>query len=204
MKRLEMIASLVTKDASVIDIGTDHAYLPIYLYKNNITKNVVASDISAKVLEYTKKNIKEAGLIDKIKVVQSDGFKNITDTFDEGVIAGMGTHTIIDILKHGNIPNSLIISSHNNLYELRSFMQDFGYKIINEVVAYENDEYYDIIKYQKGRDNLSKEELMIGISKDKKYLAFLKDKYQKLYDLSKKEIYFEYINAIGKIQAKKN
>ena len=38
MKRLEMIASLVTKDAKIIDIGTDHAYLPIYLYKNNITK----------------------------------------------------------------------------------------------------------------------------------------------------------------------
>ena len=33
--RIEKIASLVYKDASVIDIGTDHCYLPIYLYKNN-------------------------------------------------------------------------------------------------------------------------------------------------------------------------
>ena len=36
MKRIETLASLVDKDAYVLDIGTDHAYLPIYLYKNNI------------------------------------------------------------------------------------------------------------------------------------------------------------------------
>lgn len=46
MKRIETLASLVDKDAYVLDIGTDHAYLPIYLYKNNITKSIVGSDIS--------------------------------------------------------------------------------------------------------------------------------------------------------------
>ena len=41
MKRIETLASLVDKDAYVLDIGTDHAYLPIYLYKNNITLEIV-------------------------------------------------------------------------------------------------------------------------------------------------------------------
>ena len=36
-KRLKTIADLIPKDSSVIDIGTDHAYLPIYLYQNNIS-----------------------------------------------------------------------------------------------------------------------------------------------------------------------
>ena len=46
MNRIKAIASLVDNDALVVDIGTDHAYLPIYLYENDITKNIVASDIS--------------------------------------------------------------------------------------------------------------------------------------------------------------
>ena len=78
-KRLQAICDLVDKNKSVIDIGTDHAYIPIYLYENGITNNICASDISRKVIEYAKKNIIAHHLEDKIKVVVSDGFKNICD-----------------------------------------------------------------------------------------------------------------------------
>ena len=55
-KRMQAIAKLVNKDEKVIDIGTDHAYVPIYLYLNNITHNITATDISKKVLENTYNN----------------------------------------------------------------------------------------------------------------------------------------------------
>ena len=58
-KRLKTIASLVTPQKKVIDIGTDHAYLPIYLYLNNITKNITASDISPQVLEISLNNLQK-------------------------------------------------------------------------------------------------------------------------------------------------
>lgn len=199
MKRLETIASLVTKDAKIIDIGTDHAYLPIYLYKNNITKDITASDISLNVLEYSKKNIDKAGLSECIKLVQSDGFKNLIDTYDEAVIAGMGTNTIMDILSFDSIPNSLIISSHNNLYELRAFMQNLGYKIVKEVVVKEKDSYYDVIKYEKGIDNLSKEEILFGTSNDKEYYKYLLNKYKVLYQKSQNEKYALYISLLEKM-----
>ena len=69
MKRIETLASLVDKDAYVLDIGTDHAYLPIYLYKNNITKSIVGSDISKNALEYAKTNLVKYGLENKIKLI---------------------------------------------------------------------------------------------------------------------------------------
>lgn len=199
MKRLETIASLVTKDAKIIDIGTDHAYLPIYLYKNNITKDITASDISLNVLEYSKKNIDKADLSECIKLVQSDGFKNLVDTYDEAVIAGMGTNTIMDILSFDSIPNSLIISSHNNLDELRAFMQNIGYKIVKEVVVKEKDIYYDVIKYEKGIDNLSKEEILFGVSNDKEYYKYLLNKYKSLYQKSQNEKYALYISLLEKM-----
>ena len=62
MKRIETLASLVDKDAYVLDIGTDHAYLPIYLNKNDITKSLVGSDISKNALEYANTNLVKYGL----------------------------------------------------------------------------------------------------------------------------------------------
>jgi len=199
MKRLEMIASLVTKDAKIIDIGTDHAYLPIYLYKNNITKNVTASDISENVLLYSKKNIDKSGLSEFIKLVQSDGFKNLVDTYDEAIIAGMGTNTIMDILSFKNIPDSLIISSHNNLDELRLFMQKIGYKIVKEIIVKEKNIYYDVIKYKKGIDNLTEEEILFGVSNDKDYYKYLLNKYNGLYQKSQNEKYKLYISLLEKM-----
>ncbi|MEG1506568.1 MAG: class I SAM-dependent methyltransferase, partial [Bacilli bacterium] len=113
--RIISLACLVDKDSSVLDIGTDHAYLPIYLIKNNICKNVTASDISKNVLEYSKKNIIKYNMEDKIKLVLSDGFSNITDEFDIAVIAGMGFNTIKKILDTDKLPNKLIIQCNNDL-----------------------------------------------------------------------------------------
>lgn len=198
MKRIEAIASLVTKDAYLLDIGTDHAYLPIYLYKNNITHNLIASDISKNVLENTKKNIAKSGLNGKIKLALSDGFKNITDDVDEAVIAGMGTGTIKKILDTKKLPNSLIICSHNNLYELRLFMQNIGYRIEKEIICYDKKIYYDIIKYKKGREILREDELLLGKISDYDYLSYLKDKYINILNKSSDPKYKKFLDIIEK------
>ena len=109
--RLQTIVDLVPKNSKVIDIGTDHAYVPIYLYLNNITTYITATDISSHVLKQSYSNLKKYNLENKIKLIQSDGFKNITDTYDLAIIAGMGTHTIIDILTSKNLPKTLITIS---------------------------------------------------------------------------------------------
>ena len=107
--RLKTIASLVDPHLSVVDIGTDHAYIPIYLVEFNIKNNVLAADISEKVLKSARENIKKHGLEDKIKISLSDGFTNIDETYDIAIISGMGTSTIKEILNAPNIPNTLIM-----------------------------------------------------------------------------------------------
>lgn len=200
MNRIEALASLVDKDASVLDIGTDHAYLPIYLYKNNITKNVVGSDISSQVLKYAKNNLKKFALEDKIKLILSDGFKNIQEKYDMAVISGVGTETIKKILDSDIVPNKLIISSHKNVPDLREFMKKINYKIKKEIVIIEKNIYYNIIKYEKGKDNLNKYDLLVGLSNDEDYKKYLLSKYKKLYEKSKSTKYLEYINIIERKQ----
>lgn len=200
MKRIETLASLVDKDAYVLDIGTDHAYLPIYLYKNNITKSIVGSDISKNALEYAKTNLVKYGLENKIKLIVSDGFKNINETFDIAIISGVGTQTIKKILDYNNLPNKLIISSHKDVLELRKYMQNIGYKIIEEKIVYENEKYYDLIKYEKGYDNLDEYSLLVGLSNNIEYINYLKDKYKKLYNKSHDKKYLEYLSIIERKQ----
>lgn len=200
MNRIKAIASLVDNDALVVDIGTDHAYLPIYLYKNDITKNIVASDISSNALLFAKNNLEKHNLRGKIKLVVSDGFKNLDECFDIAIISGVGTETIKKILDNEVLPNKLILSSHKNVSDLREYMFKIGYKIEKEIIVYENNIYYNIIKYVKEKDNLSKYDLLVGLSNDINYKKHLLNKYKEIYEKSHDKKYLEYINIIKRKQ----
>lgn len=200
MNRIEAIASLVDNDALVVDIGTDHAYLPIYLYENDITKNIVASDISSNALLFAKNNLEKHNLRGKIKLVVSDGFKNLDECFDIAIISGVGTETIKKILDNEVLPNKLILSSHKNVSDLREYMFKIGYKIEKEIIVYENNIYYNIIKYVKGKDILSKYDLLVGLSNDINYKKHLLNKYKEIYEKSHDKKYSEYINIIKRKQ----
>lgn len=197
--RIEAIASLVDKDAYVLDIGTDHAYLPIYLYTSNITHRIIASDISENVLKYSLNNLKKYSLDKKIELVKSDGFKNIKDNVDIAVIAGLGAATIIKILNEALVlPNTIIISSHNDQELIRKYMNNSGYIISKELVIKDNNIYYNIIKYIKGNEILTNDELLFGKSNNKEYFKYLLKYYEDLFNKSHKDIYHDYILAIEK------
>ena len=170
--RLEAVASFVKENSKVLDVGTDHAYLPIILSKSGKCQSIIASDVSKNALSYGKANLKKYH-ITNVKLVLSDGLKNISDKYDTLTICGMGTHTIIDILKSGYLPKNIIISSNNDLYTLRCYLNSIDYKITKEEIIYENGKYYDIISYEKGKEKLSYYQKMYGKSYDKKYLKYL-------------------------------
>ena len=178
--RLLAIASLIDKGSSVLDVGTDHAYLPIFLSQNKKCKSIIASDVSSNALKIAKDNLKKYHIND-VKLILSNGLDSINKDYDTIVLAGMGTSTIIKILENKKLPNNLIISSNNDLYKLRNFMNSIGYKIINEIIVYENKKFYDIIKYQKGKEKLSYYKKMYGKSNDKNYFKYLLEKDRLIY-----------------------
>ena len=178
--RLLAIASLIDKGSSVLDVGTDHAYLPIFLSQNKKCKSIIASDVSSNALKMAKDNLKKYHIND-VKLILSNGLDSINEDYDTIVLAGMGTSTIIKILENKKLPNNLIISSNNDLYKLRNFMNSIGYKIINEIIVYENKKFYDIIKYQKGKEKLSYYKKMYGKSNDKNYFKYLLEKDRLIY-----------------------
>ena len=177
-ERIKVLASFINKDDIVLDVGCDHGYLSIYLKQNNLCKCVYASDISENALKQAQTNFKKYHL--NIKSFVSDGFNNININFNTAVIAGMGTSTILNILNNKKAPNKLIISSNNEHFKLRKNLNKLGYILIKEKIILEKNHYYIIMLYLKGKQSLSKKELLFGISNNKEYYNYLLNKNREL------------------------
>lgn len=173
-KRIKAIASLVDKEATVLDVGTDHGYLPVHLVNEKIVKKAYASDVSENALNCAKENIKNSGL--NIKTILSDGLKEIDCKFDTLVITGMGFNTIKSCLESGVLPNCIILQSNSDHYLLRKYMMKRGYFIKKEITLLDKNIYYVIIKYVKGKEILSKKYLLFGKSGNFDYYKYLLEK----------------------------
>ena len=148
MDRIELLASLTKGSNSLLDLGCDHAYVLTLAIKRYGVKTGIASDISDGPLNMARDNILKSGLIDKIKIIKSDGFKNINENFDTCIIAGMGGLLIKDIIENGidKLDNAkLILEPNNNREELRFFLNKNNFMIIDEYAIYDSNKYYEII-----------------------------------------------------------
>lgn len=166
-KRLENIANLVERGKSVIDIGTDHGLVPLYLAKNNISKDIIATDISAKSLKKLEDKL-DKNLENIIKTEVCDGLDGIDIKENQiAIIAGMGAITIIDILSkdidkvrkleyvicEGNIGNE----------KLRKFLNENNFIIDRDFLIKDGRKHYDIIRFKNGSDRkLSLGEIYFG------------------------------------------
>lgn len=171
-KRLKTIADLIPDNSRVIDVGCDHAYLSIYLSREKNCR-CIASDVNENALENAKNNKRKYN--SDIEIVLTDGLNGIDISNDDYIIiAGMGTTTICNILKDKKLSNNIIISSNNQLYELRKFVVELGYYISEEIFVEDYGKKYVIIKFIKGIKKYSKKELEYGpiVSKDINYLSY--------------------------------
>ena len=140
---------MVDKDDIVIDIGSDHALLPIYLIKNEISKLSYAIDNKIGPLNRAIKNIKEYDVQDSVIPILSDGFNNLSNIeYDTVTISGMGGDLIKEILDNPIYKKNkkLILEGNKAQNRIREFLMNNNYKIIDERIVYENNIYYFIIK----------------------------------------------------------
>ena len=160
-KRLSLIISEI-KEKNIIDIGTDHALVPIFSSQKGIIKKAIASDIKIGPLKIAEKNIFDNGLESQIKIILSDGFENqaFNNIFAHekicGIISGMGGLVICEIInalktKLFNM-SQLILQPQNNIYYVRKKLHELGFMIYNEIFFCEKKKFYNIITAFRGHD----------------------------------------------------
>ncbi|MBO7250377.1 MAG: SAM-dependent methyltransferase [Clostridia bacterium] len=166
--RLLAAADLVRPMATLADVGTDHAYLPIYLCKLGKIRSAIASDINEGPVERAKINIASHSLARKISVKLTDGLSGLREySPTDIVICGMGGELIISIISAAEWTKDkslrLILQPMTHADKLRAYLIGAGFSIIEERLAKEEKVYQIICAEYSGESaEYSPIELIFG------------------------------------------
>lgn len=148
--RLMKIAGMIQKGDRVADIGTDHAYLPVFLIREGIASFAYACDVADGPLLNAKANI-ERLKAKNIELRKGDGLNAVkpqeADTF---IIAGMGGDLIIKILSDcdwiKNERYELLLQPMTSVEDLHAFLMKNGFEIKEEQAVISASRVYSVIK----------------------------------------------------------
>ena len=138
--RLQMIADEIKQGETMADIGTDHGFLPLYLWENGISPYVIMCDISEPSLAKAKASAGAYQFGRELDFRAGDGLKILkSGEVDAVVIAGMGGLLIRDILAADREKTcsfgKFIFQPRNHAADLRYWLVSNGFRIVkNQLV----------------------------------------------------------------------
>lgn len=170
--RLRMVGELVPPGVRLADVGTDHAYLPAALILEGKIPWAVAADLRQGPLARARETVRQAGLTGRVAFRLCDGLTGVRpDEVDAVVIAGMGGETIAAILaaapwvRERDVP--LILQPMSSFPDLRGWLRDSGFRILEERLAQEGETLYTALLVRAGEmEPLSPAELWAGKNTD--------------------------------------
>ncbi len=157
-KRLQAVADMVCGPCRLLDVGTDHGYVPIYLVQAGIASRALAMDVNRGPLQKAEENIAAWHLEDRIATRLSDGLA----AFEHGeadslVIAGMGGLLMRDILAAGRSEGKLsgfkemILQPQSDMDVVRRTLHGWGYYIDREDMVIDAGKYYTVLHVVAGQ-----------------------------------------------------
>lgn len=205
--RLLSVAEMVPPSRCVVDVGTDHGKLPVWLVKRGIAESAIVTDISAASLKKAEALIRAHGLEDMIEARVGDGLSVIhPGEADTVIIAGMGGVLIRDILKSApqvtSTVKTFVLQPMKSQGLLRKWLVDNGYAIVDESLAREKDKFYEVMVVQQGKQHIHHDVYYdIGYMLIKKQHPLLKEFIE--YKMAKTAAIIEQLESRGTPDSKK-
>lgn len=161
--RLEKIAAMVPQCARFADIGTDHGYLPLHLFRIGRIGFAELTDISAPSLQKAVSLMEKCGYSDRCAFSVGDGCRALSEKPDCAVIAGMGGMLISKIVTEGrDMLSRVIVQPNLDVPKVRRALVEAGFCIVDEAFAHVGRRHYVIVCAEKGRAEYSPEEYEVG------------------------------------------
>lgn len=150
-KRLQAAAGLISEGNRLVDVGTDHGYIPIYLVQHKKIPSAIAMDVKKGPLSRAEEHIKQAGLSAYITCRLSDGLKELKPgEGDSLLLAGMGGNLIVRILKES--PETLAFFREVALQPqsahglVRKTAEALGWRTQKEDMVFEDGKFYPMLR----------------------------------------------------------
>ena len=198
--RLLKIASLVSDGKKIADIGTDHGYIPVYLLKEGKVPFAVLADVNKGPLDNAHKEVIQNNLLDKVDLRLGLEILEIGEV-EEVIIAGMGGILISELLEAkkevAHNVEKLILQPMQAQEELRYYLLNNGYEILEEVLVREDFRIYEIIvaKYT-GKNTIIEDEIYYEVG-----IKLLENKDSLFNDFIEKKIK-TYSSIVNKLEGK--
>lgn len=162
-KRLKSIANYVQQGAKIIDVGTDHGFIPAYLAQNHLANFIVATDLRNGPLKRALDTAKEHGVQEKIEFILTDGLHGIDGKdIDTVIIAGMGGETIYSILEEApwikDVKPRIILQPQSKIDILSIWLHKSGFCIADASLVSEDGKIYLI--------------MLVGVTDQKQFVSY--------------------------------
>lgn len=164
--RLQLLADQVPPGARLADVGTDHAYLPVWLRLHGRVVSAIACDLREGPLARARETGRAYGA-DGIDFRLGDGLSVVSpEEADTIVIAGMGGENIAAILEQApwtaDGVHRLLLQPMTRAEALRRFLMDYGYAIRRETLVRDRGTLYPVMEAAGGEMTLSLGQLYGG------------------------------------------
>lgn len=147
--RLARAFEMVPECRVCADIGADHGFLSAQLLMSGRVQRMHICDISAPSLDKARRLFAGDALESRAVFGVGDGLAPVDEPLDACVISGMGGETMIgimrrgmDVIKHA----TLILQPNVDPDEVREFLYDNGFCVIDEDLIFDGKWWYFIIK----------------------------------------------------------
>ncbi len=156
-ERMKGIINLLPKSEIIIDIGTDHAYIPEEIIKRNLAKKVIATEINESPYLKAKEYVERNSLDGFIEIRKGDGLHVVnSEELEVLIIAGMGGLLINRIIEENKFKfsqgDTLILQPMNAVDKTRKFLEHNKFEIVDENLCKEDYHYYSVIKAKFNSD----------------------------------------------------
>lgn len=146
-ERLQLVADFLDPCECFADIGTDHAYLPVWMLQNGKARYAVAADINPNPLKNARNTLAQYGFAEQIELRLSDGLQNIAP-WEVGAVAvaGMGGNQIADMISGTpwlqNAEIQLVLQPMTHFEDVRRALRENGFSVLREETVAEGERVY--------------------------------------------------------------
>lgn len=167
-KRLEMVAQFVPQNARLVDVGSDHAYLPLFLVEKGVISYAIAGEVVQGPYQSALQNVADSSYQNQIEVRLANGLAafEAADQMTAITIAGMGGRLIADILEAGKDKlaqiERLVLQPNNREDDVRVWLEAHDFQLVAETILEEHGKFYEILVAEKGHQALTAKEKRFG------------------------------------------